>query len=254
MPTSRTTPRRSPSRRKGWLVAVLAGLLAALTAWAPGAVAEAGPVLAGGGAAGTTVADAATPRGDRGRDASSQTIAPGDPIFSGGARCTAGFNVTDGTDVFIVTAGHCTSVGSTWYADPQLTVPIGPTVSSSFPGNDYGLIRYDNPDLTPEGGYGLGSPYVGRQVYIRTSQTGIHSGTITALNATIDYGPDGVVHGLIRTNICLPVGAGGGTPLFGHNDQALGIASGGSGSCSSGGTTFFQPLNEVLSSFGLMPY
>jgi streptogrisin B len=253
MTTSRTSTRKGLSRR-GRLVAALAGLLTALVVSAPGAVAETGPVLAGGQTADRTTTEAATVRSDRSRDASSQTVSPGDPIFSGGARCTAGFNVTDGTDVFIVTAGHCTSVGSYWYADPQHTIPIGPTVSSSFPGNDYGLIRYDNPDLTPDGGYSLGSPYVGQQVYIVTSETGIHSGTVTGLNATVNYGPDGIIYGLIQTNLCLPVGAGGGTPLFGHNNQALGIASGGSGSCSSGGTSFFQPLNEVLASLGLTLY
>jgi streptogrisin B len=250
MTTSRTSARRGPSRR-GRLVAVLAGLLTALMASAPGAVADTGPVLAGGRTAERTTTGTGAEGSDRERDASLQTVSPGDPIFSGGARCTAGFNVTNGTDVFIVTAGHCTSVGSYWYADPQHTVPIGPTVSSSFPGNDYGLIRYDNPDLTPDGGYSLGSPYVGQQVYIVDPETGIHSGTVTGLNATVNYGPDGIIYGLIRTNLCLPVGAGGGTPLFGYNNQALGVASGGSGSCSFGGTTFFQPLDEVLASLGL---
>ncbi|MFR9755489.1 S1 family peptidase [Streptomyces sp. TR06-5] len=232
MTTSRTSARRGPSRG-GRLITVFASLLTALMAWAPGAVADTGPTL---------------------RDASLQTLSPGDPIFSSGARCTAGFNVTDGTDVFLVTAGHCTSVGSDWYADPQHTLPIGPAVSSSFPGNDYGLIRYDNPDLTPEGGYSFGSPYVGKQVYITIPETGTLGGTITGLNATVDYGPDGIVHGLIRTNLCLPTGARGGTPLFAPNNQAVGIASGGSGSCSSGGTSYFQPLDEVLSSFGLVLY
>ncbi|EST38358.1 hypothetical protein N566_07875 [Streptomycetaceae bacterium MP113-05] len=253
MTTSRTSARRNLSRRDR-LVALLAGLLTALTAWAPGAVAETGPVLTGGRTTETTTADAATPRNDRGRDASLQTVSPGDPIFSDGVRCTVGFNVTNGTDVFIVTAGHCTSAGSNWYADPQHTVPIGPTVSSSFPGNNYGLIRYDNPDLIPDGGYSLGSPHVGQQVYIITPETGINSGTLTGLNATVNYGPDGIVYGLIQTNLCLPFSARGGTPLFGPNNQALGIASSGSGSCPSGGTSFFQPLNEVLSSLGLALY
>ncbi len=29
------------------------------------------------------------------------------------------------------------------------------------------------------------------------------------------------------------------------------MTSGGSGNCSSGGTTYFQPVNEILSAYGL---
>jgi hypothetical protein len=33
--------------------------------------------------------------------------------------------------------------------------------------------------------------------------------------------------------------------------QAQGVTSGGSGNCQSGGTTYFQPVNEILSAYGL---
>jgi streptogrisin C len=33
--------------------------------------------------------------------------------------------------------------------------------------------------------------------------------------------------------------------------QAQGVTSGGSGNCSSGGTTYFQPVGEILSTYGL---
>jgi streptogrisin D len=35
---------------------------------------------------------------------------------------------------------------------------------------------------------------------------------------------------------------------------ALGLTSGGSGNCSSGGTTFFQPVTEPLSVYGVSVY
>jgi hypothetical protein len=35
---------------------------------------------------------------------------------------------------------------------------------------------------------------------------------------------------------------------------AIGTTSGGSGNCSSGGTTFFQPITEPLGRFGLSVY
>ena len=33
--------------------------------------------------------------------------------------------------------------------------------------------------------------------------------------------------------------------------QAQGVTSGGSGNCTVGGTTYFQPVNEILSAYGL---
>ncbi|MFD1052612.1 S1 family peptidase, partial [Kibdelosporangium lantanae] len=36
--------------------------------------------------------------------------------------------------------------------------------------------------------------------------------------------------------------------------SAVGVTSGGSGNCSSGGTTFFQPITEPLSAYGLTLY
>ena len=82
----------------------------------------------------------------------------------------------------------------------------------------------------------------------RGSTTGIHSGRVTALNATVNY-PQGTVTGLIRTNICAEPGDSGGSLYAGT--AALGLTSGGSGNCSSGGTTFFQPVTEALSVFGV---
>ena len=61
--------------------------------------------------------------------------------------------------------------------------------------------------------------------------------------------PQGVVSGLIRTNVCAEPGDSGG-PLF-AGTAAIGLTSGGSGNCTTGGTTFFQPVTEALSVYGL---
>lgn len=233
MSSSRTSPRRNRTRRAR-VIAALTGLLAAVAVWAPGAA-------------------AATPAPAVDRTVhTAATLSPGDPIYSAGSRCTLGFNVTDGEDVFILTAGHCTSAGSYWYADPEGTVPIGPTVFSSFPGNDFGLILYENPELASPGTYTAASPYVGERVHTITPGTGVHSGTVTALNATVDYGGGNVVHGLIRTNVCVE-GDVSGAPLLGDG-RALGIGSGASGSCATGGTSYFQPVQEALAAAGLTLY
>lgn len=81
------------------------------------------------------------------------------------------------------------------------------------------------------------------------STTGVHSGTVTGLNATVNYGGGDVVSGLIQTNVCAEPGDSGGSLFAGT--KALGLTSGGSGNCSSGGTTFFQPVTEALSAYGV---
>jgi streptogrisin D len=48
--------------------------------------------------------------------------------------------------------------------------------------------------------------------------------------------------------VCAEPGDSGGS-LF-DGDTALGLTSGGSGDCASGGETFFQPVTEALSATG----
>ena len=57
---------------------------------------------------------------------------------------------------------------------------------------------------------------------------------------------------LIQTNVCAEPGDSGG-PLY-DGTKALGLTSGGSGDCSTGGTTFFQPVTEAASAYGVTVY
>jgi streptogrisin D len=190
----------------------------------------------------------------------STRIAGGQAIYTGGGRCSLGFNVrnSSGTNFFL-TAGHCTDIGSTWYANSSRTTVLGSRAGSSFPGNDYGIVRYTNTTIAKTGGvhlYGGGTqditsaatPAVGQSVRRSGSTTGVRSGTVTALNQTVRY-PEGTVSGLIRTTVCAEPGDSGG-PLF-SGTTAYGLTSGGSGNCTFGGTTFFQPVTEALSVFGV---
>ena len=95
------------------------------------------------------------------------------------------------------------------------------------------------------------NPTVGQRACRRGSTTGTHCGSVTGLNATVNYAA-GSVYGMIRTNICAEPGDSGG-PLY-SGSTALGITSGGSGNCRSGGTTFFQPVVEVLNRYGVNVY
>jgi streptogrisin D len=187
-------------------------------------------------------------------------IAGGDAIYGGQFRCSLGFNVRSGTTYFFLTAGHCGNAASTWYSNSSHTTVLGTTAGSSFPGNDYAIVRYTNTSISHPGTVDLyngssqditsaGNPVVGQTVRRSGSTTHVHSGMVTALNQTVNYA-EGTVTGLIRTTVCAEPGDSGG-PLFSTGSTALGLTSGGSGNCSSGGTTFFQPVTEPLSVYGV---
>jgi streptogrisin D len=188
----------------------------------------------------------------------SATISGGDPIYGGGFRCSLGFNVTDGSADYFLTAGHCTNLSATWYADPGQTTVLGTRVASSFPTDDYGVVQYTGSVSRPgdvnlyNGSFqditGAADAVVGQSVNRSGSTTGLHGGQVTGLNATVNYA-EGTVFGMIQTNVCAEGGDSGGSLFAGGT--ALGLTSGGSGNCSIGGTTFYQPVTEPLGAFGL---
>ncbi|WP_222853849.1 S1 family peptidase [Fodinicola acaciae] len=184
-------------------------------------------------------------------------ISGGDAIYGGQYRCSLGFNVRSGSTYYFLTAGHCGNIASSWYSNSSHTTLIGNTQNSSFPGNDYAIVRYASSFTNHPGTVGsqditsAGTPSVGQTVTRRGSTTGIHSGRVTALNATVRYA-EGTVTGMIQTTVCAEGGDSGG-PLY-AGSTALGLTSGGSGNCSSGGTTFFQPVVEALNAYGVQVY
>jgi streptogrisin B len=181
-------------------------------------------------------------------------LSAGDAIYGGRYRCSLGFNVVSGSTYYFLTAGHCGKVAATWYTNPGHTTLIGPTVNYSFPGNDYALVRYANTSLSHPGGFTVADAFVGESVQRTGSTTGTHAGTVTALNVSVRYVGrlHGVVSGLIQTNVCAEPGDSGG-PLY-DGRKALGITSGGSGDCTSGGTTFYQPVREAANAYGVTVY
>ncbi|WP_030947402.1 S1 family peptidase [Streptomyces sp. NRRL S-646] len=182
-------------------------------------------------------------------------ISGGDAIYGGQYRCSLGFNVHSGSTYYFLTAGHCGEVASTWYSNSGHTTTLGTNVGYSFPTNDFALVRYTNSSISHPSTVGsqtitsAATPSVGTTVYRRGSTTGTHSGRVTALNATVNYGSGDVVYGMIQTTVCAEGGDSGG-PLYGGT-VAYGLTSGGSGDCTSGGTTFFQPVTEALSYYGV---
>jgi streptogrisin C len=172
--------------------------------------------------------------------------------INGTGRCSIGFPVSGG----FVTAGHCGGPGTRTQGANR--VAQGTVQGNSFPGSDYGFVRV-NANWTPRG---VVNDYSGGTIAVRGSReaatgasicrsgstTGLHCGRIEAKNQTVRY-QQGTVFGLTRTDVCAEPGDSGGSWISGS--QAQGVTSGGSGDCTFGGTTFFQPVNEILSVFGL---
>jgi streptogrisin B len=179
-------------------------------------------------------------------------LAAGDAIYGTRYRCSLGFNVVSGSTYYFLTAGHCGKSEKTWYTGPNRSALIGPTIGYSFPDNDYSLVRYDNTTLTHPGGFTVADATVGETVTRKGSTTGVHSGRVTALNVTVRYQGGGTVRGMIQTTVCAEPGDSGG-PLY-DGTKALGLTSGGSGDCRSGGTTFFQPVREAANAYGVSIY
>ena len=193
----------------------------------------------------------------------SMNIAGGDAIYGGAYRCSLGFNVRNSSGVYyFLTAGHCGNLATSWYANSTKTTLLGTRTGTSFPTNDYAIIKYASTYTNHPGTVdlyngtsrditGAGNAYVGQYVYRSGSTTGVHGGTVTALNATVNYA-EGSVYGMIKTTVCAEGGDSGGS-LFAGN-TALGLTSGGSGNCTSGGITYFQPVTEALSVYGVSVY
>ena len=182
----------------------------------------------------------------------------GDAYYMGnGGRCSVGFAVrTSSGAAGMVTAGHCGTPGTS--ASGYNRVAMGSFQGSSFPGNDYAWVSA-NSNWTPRPWVNLyngsarivsGSSVapVGSSICRSGSTTGWHCGSVQALNQTVQYA-QGTVTGLTRTNVCAEPGDSGGSFISGN--QAQGMTSGGSGNCSSGGTTYFQPVGEALNAYGL---
>ncbi|MEU5879921.1 S1 family peptidase [Spirillospora sp. NPDC047279] len=189
--------------------------------------------------------------------------AGGEPIYTSGGRCSLGFNVKKGSEFFFLTAGHCVALaGPSWFADQGQTQKLGDATGSSFPGDDYAIVKYDAAPADTQGVVslygggtqditGAGDPTVGQAVTRSGSTTQVHDGEVTGLDATVQY-QEGTVEGLIQTTVCAEPGDSGGALFAGGT--ALGLTSGGSGNCTSGGETFFQPVSEALSVYGVEVY
>lgn len=198
---------------------------------------------------GTTPALAAAPR-------TPMPLGGGSHLYSvpGSRGCTAGFAATSAAaGWYLIASPGCGSTGTTVYSGNGVlvgTITAGQTTSGAA------LVHVTNhTDWTLVGWVGGATPFtgstqapIGASVCLIGVGTGIHCGTIQARNVTVSF-PTGVLTGLTRTSVCAEPGSPAVTFVSGNQGQ--GVLVGGSGNCTSGGTTYFAPLAPILSAYGL---
>ncbi|MGH8880775.1 MAG: carbohydrate-binding protein, partial [Stackebrandtia sp.] len=176
-------------------------------------------------------------------------IVGGDAYYiNNSGRCSVGFSATHPTygDGYI-TNGHCGRVGA------SITSGTGQGGSfrySQFPSTDYAWVEAGagwtvSPNVRSSSSQVTDGTEaaVGASVCRSGSTTGWHCGSITAKNQSVTY-PEGTLYGMTQTTVCAEPGDSGGSYISGGSAQ--GTTSGGSGNCTSGGVTFFEPLARSL--------
>ena len=173
-----------------------------------------------------------------------------------GAGCSVGFSVTKGGEHGFVSAGHCGNAGQ---GVRGVNGGTGTIAQSVWGGNDMSYIRA-NGDWTARpwvNNYGGGVVEVrgsseaaaGADICRSGKTTGWRCGKIVNRGVTATY-PDGrTVTNLIETSACAGPGDSGGAAISGN--QAQGVSSAVNGGCDNGGHTWVQPVNTILSSYGL---
>ncbi|TDP98055.1 S1 family peptidase [Labedaea rhizosphaerae] len=191
--------------------------------------------------------------------AATRSAAPlggGSHLYSvaGTRGCTAGFAALGSSGSWYLIANQgCGSTGTTVYSGNGVlvgTITAGQTTSGAAVvlvtnHTDWTLVGWVGGGVTLTGS--TQAP-VGASVCLIGTATGYHCGTIQARNVTVSF-PTGVLTGLTRTNVC--VEPGDTAVSFVSGSQAQGVLVGGSGNCTSGGTSFFAPLNPIFAQYGL---
>ncbi|CAL9426041.1 Alpha-lytic protease [Actinosynnema sp. ALI-1.44] len=152
----------------------------------------------------------------------------GDGYWSGAVRCSAGFNVFNGSNRYFLTAGHCGPVGTPTSANGTA---IGLVSHATFPGADRAAVRVSNTAAWQQGPWvnayandakyhihGKRSSLAGTSVCKSGSTTKLTCGVIKAKGETIlmdhDNNPNTAavkVSGLTRHNACVEPGDSGGS-------------------------------------------
>jgi hypothetical protein len=184
-------------------------------------------------------------------------IGGGSLLFNGNLHCVAAFAAKLGTVGHLVAGPGCAGpIGTQLFSGNNILVG---QITSTTASGGVTVVKVTNTlawQLVPWiilGGVqhpvaGSVSTPVGGAVCRLDRTVGVRCGTVTAKNQTVNW-PEGAVFGLTRTNVCAEPGNGG--IVFLSGNQVQGVPLGGSGNCTSGGTSFFYPANTLLAGYGL---
>ena len=193
--------------------------------------------------------------------------------------CSIGFNVSKGSTPGFVSAGHCGDAGEPTYLEgsagigPQWTLgpQIGTFQGSTFPnpgstGTDMSWVQLSAGHTQSASVYGWGKgdvtvkgsteAAVGAAICRSGRTSGWRCGAIKAKGVTVNYQSGETIVNLTQTTACSEGGDSGGSFITGTG-QGQGVLSGGSGNCkgragkTGGGNSYYQPLNPLLSFYGL---
>ncbi|MEU6389521.1 S1 family peptidase [Streptomyces sp. NPDC046939] len=200
-------------------------------------------------------------------------IYPGSRMTFNGYICSVGYGAHDRNGKqYLVTAGHCVEdLPVLSYDNVRFAKATHTRFALGSRSVDMGVAAIDagNSIATSVGTWGNSSP-----VAVRGSQraasgaalcksgqtTGWTCGKVSSYNVSVTYtdqngGPDTVVTGLGSSTVCTEGGDSGGAYISGN--QAQGMTSGGptgqscTGGVNSRGSSYFQPLDDALSYYGL---
>ncbi|MEV5000659.1 S1 family peptidase [Nocardioides sp. LML1-1-1.1] len=207
------------------------------------------------------------------------TVKGGDKItIDGGGYCSAGFPGHDGNGALVmVWVGHCVEGASSFEKSGTRIGTYGDGDFVSYDGRDdydTGYVRIDAEDSISvtanqygttydlDASRGSAKPPVGTEVCRTGATSGITCGEITSYDNTVTYVDKqrrtvAVVRGLAETSACTSEGDSGGA--YSAGGYGVGLTSGGptgqtcgwNGGFQSGKSSLVQPVNDVLSRYGL---
>jgi streptogrisin C len=188
--------------------------------------------------------------------AAPSSIGGGSVLFNGILHCTAAFAARNGPTGYLVTGPGCAGAPGTQLFSGN-NILVGPVVSSTANGGvtvvhvantaAWQLVSWIRLGGVNHPITGSVSTPVGGSVCLLDGAMGVGCGTVMAKNQTVNY-PGGIVFGLTRTNVCISARS---AIAFVTGSQAQGVPMGGTSGCTSGGTSFFYPINTVLAAYGL---
>ncbi|MFE2375041.1 S1 family peptidase [Streptomyces sp. NPDC059398] len=186
--------------------------------------------------------------------------------------CSVGYGAHDSSGrQYLVSAGHCVAdLTDLYYGSAHFAKGVDSRYALGRRSVDMGIAQVDQDDsiATQVGTWGQGSNVSvkgskraasGASLCKSGQTTGWTCGAVKSYNVSVTYtdehgGPDTVVTGLGSSSVCTEGGDSGGAYISGS--QAQGMTSGGptGQQCSgtnSGGSSYFQPLDDALSYYGL---